>query len=301
MRPRLFRCDDLRPSEGCLNWLVVDTYKNKKSRRGGIFYCSLGRLFRALCGDEFAVEASDVAQRYVLGAFGCASTGVGAVAEAEFVHLAYHCACAALAFNLTLGQQCELAYLGRYEEHCGAVLAGSDTCAAADAGGGVHSGVGNGLADGGTVCVGSTAAVEGYVAAGLLNLIESITVDCKVADYGECRRAPGLDGDGVAIVELTHVELAGCDTLHGAVGMAVDIEGAHAADAFAAVIVEYNGFFAFFHQLLVEHVQHFKEAGACGNVVEGVVDELSFFLRTTLTPNFQFYADCMFHFRSFLW
>ena len=69
-----------------------------------------------------------------------------------------------------------------------------------------------------------------------------------------------------------------------------------APDYFAAVAVEYYGFFAFLNELLVEHIEHFEEAAACRNVVEVVVDELSFLLGTTLTPNFQIYADCIFHY-----
>ncbi len=61
-------------------------------------------------------------------------------------------------------------------------------------------------------------------------------------------------------------------------GVAVDVERAHTADAFAAVAVEYYGFFALLNELLVEHVEHFEEAAACRNVVEVVVDELSFLL-----------------------
>ena len=83
--------------------------------------------------------------------------------------------------------------------------------------------------------------------------------------------------------------------LHGTVGMAVDVERAHAADAFAAVVVEHYGFFALFNQLLVEHVEHFEEAAPGRHVVELVVDELSFLFWTTLTPNFQVYTYCMFH------
>ena len=78
--------------------------------------------------------------------------------------------------------------------------------------------------------------------------------------------------------------------------MTVDIKRAHAADTLAAVVVEYNRLFAFFNELLVEHIKHFEEAAAGRHVVEGIVDELSFLFGTTLTPNFQFYADIMFHF-----
>ena len=263
------------------------------TRRVGIIYCG---LFGALGCDVFAVESGDIAQRNVLGAFGGAGSCVGAVAEAEFVHLAYHGAGAALALYLALGQECELAYLGRYEEHCRAVLAGCHAGAAADTCGGVHGNVGHFLADGEAICVLSAAAVERHVAAGLLDFIECVAVYHKVANHGERGRAPRLDCDGVAVVELAHVELAGSDALNGTVGVSVDVERAHTADAFAAVAVEYYGFFAFLNELLVEHIEHFEEAAACRNVVEVVVDELSFLLGTTLTPNFQIYADCIFHY-----
>ena len=256
------------------------------------------RLFGELGVEEFAVEACDVAQRNVLGTFGGAGTGVGAVAEAEFVHLGYHGACATFAFNLALGQECELAYLGRYEEHGRAVLAGSHAGAAADAGGGVHGHVGHFLGDGCGVGIGSAAAVERYIAAGLLDFIESGAVDHEVADNGESGRTPGFDGDFLTVVEFAHVELAGCDALNGTVGVSVDIERAHAADALAAVGVEDYGFFTLFDESLVEHVEHFEERAAGGYIVEVVFDELSFLFGTTLTPNFEVYTYSCFHFRN---
>ena len=92
------------------------------------------------------------------------------------------------------------------------------------------------------------------------------------------------------------MELACGDALYGTVGMSVDVERAHAADAFAAVVVEHYGFLTALYQKLVEHVEHFEEAASCRNVVEVIVDELSFLFWTTLTPNFQIYADSIFHF-----
>ena len=253
-------------------------------------------LFSAFSFDKFAVETGNIAQRYVLGALSGASTGIGAVAEAKFIHLAHHGAGTALTLYLTLGEECELANLSRYEEHGRAVLAGSHTCATSDAGCRVHGSVGYFLADGEVVGILGTTAVERYVATGLLDLIEGVTVNHKVADYREGSRAPGFDGDGVAIVELTHVELAGSDALYGAVGVTIDIERAHAADTFTAVAVEDYRFVAALNKLLVEHIEHFEEAAAGRHIVERIVDELSFLFRTTLTPNFQFYADSMFHF-----
>ena len=91
-------------------------------------------LFLALGRDKFAVETCDIANLDTLGTFGRAGTGVGAVAETELVHLHYHGACATFALNLSLGQECELAYLCRNEEHCRAVLTSSHTCATAEIG-----------------------------------------------------------------------------------------------------------------------------------------------------------------------
>ncbi len=234
--------------------------------QGRIRWCFLcrqcgetGRSVSTLGFDEFAVEAGDVAQRNVLGTFGCAGTGVGTVAESEFVHLVDHCARAAGTFNLTLGQECELAYLCADEEHGRAVLAGSHAGAAADAGSGVHSDVSHFLRDGEAVGVRSSAAVERNVAAGLLDLVECVAVDHEVTHNGECGRAPGFDGDGVLVVKFAHVELAGGDSLNGAVGVSVDVERTHAADTFATVAVKNYGLFVAVDELLVEHVEHFKE------------------------------------------
>ena len=45
----------------------------------------------------------------------------------------------------------------------------------------------------------------------------------------------------------------------GAVGDAVDHEAAHAADAFAAVVIEGDRLFALVDERLVEHVEHLEE------------------------------------------
>ena len=47
-------------------------------------------LVRQFRFQELAVQASDVGNAFVLGANGFASTSVGAVTEAEFVHLSHH-------------------------------------------------------------------------------------------------------------------------------------------------------------------------------------------------------------------
>lgn len=174
--------------------------------------------------DKFAVQTRDVAQGDILGAFGSAGACIGAVSEAKLIHLLNHSACATCAFNLTLGQQSELANFRADKQHGRAVLASCHTCAATDTGSRVHSYVGNLFRDWEGVGVLSAAAVERNVAAGLLDFVERVTVNRQVTDYGERSRTPRLDGDSVAVVELTHMELAGGDTLHRPVGMTVDVE-----------------------------------------------------------------------------
>lgn len=99
-----------------------------------------------------------------------------------------------------------------------------------------------------------------YVAAGLDDLIEGGAVYYEVADYWECLGAPWLDPDLVSVLEVAHVELAGGDAGVVAVGTAVDVEAAHAADAFATVVVEaYWVGDLVIDKLLVEDVEHFKE------------------------------------------
>lgn len=91
------------------------------------------------------------------------------------------------------------------------------------------------------------------------------------------------------------MQLAGCDALHRAVGVTVDIQRAHAADTFAAVVVEYYGFFTGLDKLLIEHIEHLEEAAAGGDTVEVVVLELPFGSGAALAPNAQVYAYSLFH------
>ena len=69
-----------------------------RGRCGGI----AGGLVAALSVEELAVQACDVAELDVLWALGGAGTGVGAVTEAELVHLCNHSLHAAFCLNLTL-------------------------------------------------------------------------------------------------------------------------------------------------------------------------------------------------------
>ena len=81
---------------------------------------------------KVAVEASYMCQADLLGTFGCASTGVGAVTEAEFVHLLQHSLGTLVFLSFALRQQIELADFGSHEEHRTTVLASRSTSTATD-------------------------------------------------------------------------------------------------------------------------------------------------------------------------
>ena len=91
---------------------------------------SIRRLVCQFCADELAVQAGDVRDGLALRADGFASTCVGAVAEAQFVHLRYHSLRTLRCLYPTLRKQGELAHLRADEEHCRAVLAGCHTSGA---------------------------------------------------------------------------------------------------------------------------------------------------------------------------
>src|SRR5690606_29196221 len=156
-------------------------------------------------GDEIVADE--------LGAGGGALVLVGAVAEAELVHLGDHVEHAAVALGLALREQRELRDLGRDEEHGGGVLAGRDAGAAADAGGGVHGEVGVLLGDGRGVGVLGGTGADADEAAGLLDGVERGAVADEVLDDRAGLGAVGLDGADRAVLEAAHVGLAGGDAL----------------------------------------------------------------------------------------
>ena len=66
----------------------------------------------------------------------------------------------------------------------------------------------------------------------------------------------------------------------------VDIERAHTADTFAAVVVEYERLLAFFYELLVEDVEHFEEGSVARDILHLTAFEVALVLRTILLPIF---------------
>ncbi len=71
---------------------------------------------------------------------------------------------------------------------------------------------------------------------------------------------------------MAHVQLAGGGECFGAVGDAVDDQAAHAADAFAAVVVEGDGLIPGGRELVIEYVEHFQERHVGGDPLDGITD-----------------------------
>ena len=243
------------------------------------------QLVSQFCLDELAVQAGDVGNGLVLRADSLAGAGVGAVTEAEFVHLGNHVLHTTGSLYATLGKQGELRHLRRYEQHSRTVLTSSDASATADARCAVHSLVGILLRNEDGVGILSLTGANGGVATSLDNFIESTTVNHAVLDDGEGSRAPRLDGDDVAIVEAAHVELTGGSTALGlSVRRTVDVERAHTADTLAAVVVEDERLLAGYDEFLVHDVEGLEEGGVIGNVLQLVSVEVALLLRAVLFP-----------------
>ena len=75
------------------------------------------RLISKLCLNHLAVEASDVSDGLVLRADSLAGASVGAVTDAELVHLGNHVLHTTGSLYATLRKQSQLANLRRYEKH----------------------------------------------------------------------------------------------------------------------------------------------------------------------------------------
>lgn len=211
---------------------------------------------------------------------------VGAVAKAFFVHLADHAEGAPGFLGLALGQGVELAGFGGGEEHGAGVFTRGDAGSAADALGGVHSGIGDFFADEDAVGIGGGTGADGDVAAGLLDAVKGGAIDDEVLDDREGAGAEGLDPDGVSRAELAHVELAGGGGFLRAVRGAIDGHGAGTADAFTAVVIKGYGLLTFLDEALVDDIHHLKEGGVVRDLRRFDVLKVAG-LALVLTPDFE--------------
>ena len=150
-----------------------------------LYYIICVHLVSQLCLDELAVEASNVGDGLALRTYGFASTGVGAVTEAEFVHLGYHGLGTTGCLYATLWKEGELRHFRGDEEHGRAVLAGCHAGTASDAGGAVHGLIGILLRDEDGVGILWGAGADGGVATCLDDLVEGGAVNHTVLDDRE--------------------------------------------------------------------------------------------------------------------
>ena len=263
-------------------------------RTPSLYYCR--NLVLEFSTKELAVQAGDMGDSHMLRAFHLAGAGVRAGTEAELVHLGDHGLGPLGTLDLSLRKQCEGTYTGGHEKHGRPVLAGCHTGAAAYAGSTVHALLRSlvGYEDG--VPVRNTACTYRNEASGLENLVESLAVHDKVLDYRETLASPRLNRDGLSVLELAHVELAGSYLVVRSVSTPVDVERAGAADTLTAVMVERYRTAALaasldsyrlhplVYQLLVENVEHLKERAVRGNILDTVCLKMSFGLGVFLTP-----------------
>ena len=87
------------------------------------------------------------------------------------------------------------------------------------------------------------------------------------------------------------LQLAYRGALEAAVRLAVDHESAHAADAFAAIVIERDGIVALLDEPLIQHVQHFEKRHVLVHTGNFVANHASPVLRIFLPPDVQ----CQFH------
>ncbi len=270
---------------------AIRSFNHKKSGRSAAStVSSVGLVDRFekvfdLCAGVVAVELGDHVEGDAFGADGLAFADVGATAEAFAVHGADHGEGAAVFLDLTLWKVVHVGDLGGGKEHGGGVGTGGDAGPATDTGGGIHGGIGGLFGNGDGVGVDGASGTGGDESAGLDDAVEGGTVDDEVLNDGKGFGAPGLDGDGFTVFEVTHVKLAGGGLFFRAVGDAVDGEGTHAADAFAAIMVKGEGFFALRDELLAEEVEHFEEGGILGDVVELIVLKAALVEGALLSPD----------------
>ena len=270
--------------------------KIKEPRRiSEVLFGKPSQLVLELRAEELAVETSDVSEANRLRALSGTSTGVGTVTESEFVHLSHHRFRASRCFDLTLRQERELANLRGNEEHSRTVLTSRSTCAATDTGRSVHRLVSYRFRNRNGIRIGYTTCVNGNESTGLHDLVVRSAIDHEVFDYGECTATPRFYGDGVAIFELTHVELAGCDSAVGSVRVTVDVHRAHTTDTLTAVVIVGDRVFMLLYELLVQDINHLQERSTLEYMFEVVGLEMTLRLRSGLTPYPNFYIYITIH------
>jgi hypothetical protein len=97
----------------------------------------------------------------------------------------------------------------------------------------------------------------------------------------------GFNGDHIAIFEMPHMELTQGGAFQGSMRTTVDHRAAHAANAFAAVVVKSDGLLAGQRELFVDHIEHFQKGHIGGDIADAMGFKMPFLLGSVLTPDFE--------------
>ena len=256
------------------------------------------RLIREFRFEELAVEPRDVRYGYALRALHLAGAGVGAVSESEFVHLGDHRLDPSLGLGTALGEESERTYPRGHEQHGGTVLTCCNASSATYAGCSIHALLSLVVRDEDIVGILGGTGTDRDESAGLEDLVKRTPVDHKVLDDREGGASPRLHGDGRAILEMTHEQLAGGNMVIRTVGASVNIEGTGTAYTLAAVMVERDRTAALAaaldsdrvatlaDKLLIQNINHLEERCIFLNTRNMISLEMSFFLGVLLAPYF---------------
>ena len=260
----------------------------------------LAKTLLGLGNDEVAVEAGDVIDRDAFRASGFAFVEVGAVAEAFYFHLVCHGEYTLGTFRLALRKEVQRSDFRRGEEHGRGVFAGGNARSTSNAGGGVKCFVSFVLFNLNVVGIRCGTSADVYITASGDDAVKSSTVNDEVTKDRECLSAEGLNPDGVAILELAHVELAGGDFALRTVRYAVNGQRAHAANAFTAIVVKVDGFLVVGDESFIDDIEHFQEGGVLGDIGRFVGFDAAFGLGIFLTPDLEGKIEGFSHNESFL-
>lgn len=274
------------------NIISIYEYKKSPAIRLGFLLSQfiVDSLFFAIasktCGNEFAVEACDIATFHALGALSFASEGVGARTKTKFVHLANHLLYAVLSLGTTLRKKSQVADLSRNEKHSRCVFAGCNASSATDTFCSVHGFVNFVLGNQDRICVGASTSGGTDVTTSLDDFVESSAVHHEVTDHGESFGTPRLNGDLVTIVEVTHVKLASSHTTVVAMRTAINIKSAHTANTFTAIVIKANRMCnVIVDELLIQNVEHLEEGTIGADVLNFVGLETTLCFSVFLTPD----------------
>src|SRR6266545_1802736 len=177
--------------------------------------------------------------------------------------------------------------LRRREKHGRSIWTGRCARATSDAGCRFHCQIGVVLWNRDRVRFRRGACALGNESTGLHNAVQRAAIDYQIFHQRERSYAKRLDCDLRAVAKLSHVKLANRARMIRSMCFTVNRERASAANTFAAIRVERDGFLTAPDQSLIENVEHFEKRRILRNVAHFVIDEFASRLRIWLAPNSQ--------------